>query len=1480
MVTTQSTLRLMASLLIYLFIFIIPQKVSAQCLGGGTNIETADFEDAYTGTGGWAMDYVSSAPGGSCTMGSDNFGILGSLNSIVPQSGSFFWGMQDIDGNCGSSAGETLSFTYTVPAGATYTEVEACFYYTVIGYDGGDNITATVQVNGVSPCPELIDDPVVTGVNGGGISEPWTQQCYVVSVLPGDIVTLIILADQNGGSDYGGIDNVSICEEGTSSNSCAAPMCSVSNVSIAQDGICVGDDATYTVCADVIDGSGSYDLIDTGNGNAILSSLTGQADGNICFPVTIIGPTTSSTISVDVVDNMDALCVGGIPQTVTIPECPAACVDPPAPTIPNLDVCEGGTTEIMVTGGGIATGAIYNADFTSESYTTTSDPDYLLETADYYGVTDGSNISEVFTGAVGDFYAAQDTDGGNDTDGQISLTFDNIDITNYTNLMFSIDVAEGDDGGSQDWDPDTEMIVEVDIDNSGMFTQVFGVQSTGGTNTEPAVDTNFDGVGDGIAITNVFTTFTSPITGTGSMINIKITLNLLNAGDEDIAFDNVMISGDIAGGNNTYNFYTVDPGIDPTAIPVAMGVTSYDPMTTPATSPETLYVSCVDVGGCEGPATAVVVTVFENPIPVVDNIIVCPGEMAILDPGVFTSYLWSGGETTQTVNAIVGSYTVTVTDVNGCTGTDSAAVAEFPMPNPMLMDVVAGLGGTGILDAGMFASYLWSTGATTQTITEVPGIYTVTVTDINGCTGTDEGEITGGPTLNDELVCVGETTLMTFTGTPATIDPFVSSDPLVASIDATGNVTGITSGSATITFTDINGSTIMATVMVEDLPGAPTTENLSYCVGGMASPVSATALSGGTLTWYDADPTAGGVTALSEAPTPSTSVATTITYWVTETTTCESLPATLEITIRELSNVQVTQTCLDAIFYDLEVCFDAINPGPSDMYSVEVGGTMIGSYMYSATNVAGDQYCVLIPGLDSSDLEVGVELVITDSDPTAAILTIPQNMLLGATSFEEGTAGTQYFDTGDETMDHDLINNPGESEVDFISTGGEIGYDASYISTGGEGLTDGDFVGVSNFTGNVTAFTDGVQGYQMSDTDGVMVLTFDPVDISSCTSVDLSIDLFIEEEGWEASDALIISVDVDGTITDLINTTGTDINTLFIEGTWMPLMSTLSGTTAILTVSLESNAGGESIYIDNVVFNGLDCGTPAMVPELCTAELLYDEVGCFVCPTIGAISNPISICGDETFDILASNIIGVDMMANLAIDYSIGFVSFVGTVVPSDPYVGGTSIGTVPFSALTGAVGGPYDAMLSGLSLTTGTYQVCAILEPDPTIDPTCRPFQCTTVTINAIPGTPAVSDILVCEGEGTEIVVESVPEIIFEETFDIEGEGVAGSCVTGSCATNVPANNGQWFVSGDVTGMTASADYLQTMGGTLEAQDVDTEVCFETSMIDISGFTDVSFSINVREIGDHEPTDYVDVSYVLDGTTNFIANWLMMVRP
>ena len=114
----------------------------------------------------------------------------------------------------------------------------------------------------------------------------------------------------------------------------------------------------------------------------------------------------------------------------------------------------------------------------------------------------------------------------------------------------------------------------------------------------------------------------------------------------------------------------------------------------------------------------------------------------------FTSYDWNFGGTTQTITYTVTGGTgpvnfyVTVTDANGCTGTDSTEVTFYNQPLIIPSTTYQDCSNnSAIIDAGATSflgtesqDYQWSTGATTQTLaTSAAGIYTVTVTTVNNC---------------------------------------------------------------------------------------------------------------------------------------------------------------------------------------------------------------------------------------------------------------------------------------------------------------------------------------------------------------------------------------------------------------------------------------------------------------------------------------------------------------------------------------------------------------------------------------------------------------------------------------------------------------------------------------------------------------------------------------------------------------------------
>ncbi len=155
-------------------------------------------------------------------------------------------------------------------------------------------------------------------------------------------------------------------------------------------------------------------------------------------------------------------------------------------------------------------------------------------------------------------------------------------------------------------------------------------------------------------------------------------------------------------------------------------------------------------------------------------------------------YEWDHGPTTATVdNLPPGSYTVTVTDINGCSteGTFEITQPEPLTANAQVVDAtcntsngsatVSPLGGT----PGY--GYLWNTGAVGATLNGVPGgTYDVTVTDANDCTfnlpvqigSTGVPDITAGPAGTITCANNGEVTLAGASSTPAAQFAWVASN--------------------------------------------------------------------------------------------------------------------------------------------------------------------------------------------------------------------------------------------------------------------------------------------------------------------------------------------------------------------------------------------------------------------------------------------------------------------------------------------------------------------------------------------------------------------------------------------------------------------------------------------------------------------------------------------------------------------------------
>lgn len=186
------------------------------------------------------------------------------------------------------------------------------------------------------------------------------------------------------------------------------------------------------------------------------------------------------------------------------------------------------------------------------------------------------------------------------------------------------------------------------------------------------------------------------------------------------------------------------------------------------------YTVTVDSAGCTFTSPPFTVSLVQaNPV-IQGNSLVCENATTTLSvPGNYTAVHWSpGGQTTPSITAGAGTYTVTV-ETQGCSFTSPPFTVSEVVLNPVIQGsntVCQGQTNTLTVSGGPYAGYQWSTGATTPTLNAGPGTYTVTVTQ-QGCSETSApftiSEIVLTPQIQgDAILCAGQTQTLSVSGGP------------------------------------------------------------------------------------------------------------------------------------------------------------------------------------------------------------------------------------------------------------------------------------------------------------------------------------------------------------------------------------------------------------------------------------------------------------------------------------------------------------------------------------------------------------------------------------------------------------------------------------------------------------------------------------------------------------------------------------------
>lgn len=316
------------------------------------------------------------------------------------------------------------------------------------------------------------------------------------------------------------------------------------------------------------------------------------------------------------------------------------------------------------------------------------------------------------------------------------------------------------------------------------------------------------------------------VTQPGSYIVTVTTIYGCTASDtvEVISFTNPTISGNTTFCSGDYTILTATGG--DTYLWSTGAITPSINVNTPGTYSVTASTS----NGCSGSAAVMVIQNQVSEVAISGNTLICSGIGTALTATTGTSYLWSTGETTQTITANnPGTYTVTVTVANGCSNSASQTISL------MEQTTISGnahicSGQSTTLTANGSGSFLWSNNAATSFITvSTPGTYSVTVSLPNGCTSSATVNVTTAslPTpviVGNTVFCQGQSSILTATG---------GNSYNWSNGSTSNNISVSQSGVYTVTATNIEGcsASTSVTVTVNPLPNVTIFGSNSFCQG-------------------------------------------------------------------------------------------------------------------------------------------------------------------------------------------------------------------------------------------------------------------------------------------------------------------------------------------------------------------------------------------------------------------------------------------------------------------------------------------------------------------------------------------------------------------------------------------------------------------------------------------------------------------------
>ncbi|ESU28541.1 hypothetical protein FLJC2902T_19140 [Flavobacterium limnosediminis JC2902] len=628
----------------------------------------------------------------------------------------------------------------------------------------------------------------------------------------------------------------------------------------------------------------------------------------------------------------------------------------------------------------------------------------------------------------------------------------------------------------------------------------------------------------------------------------------------------------------------------------------------------TTYTFTPSSGLCSG-ATTMTITVNPNITPTfAATAPVCYGNTIAALPTISNEGI-TGTWSPALDNTTTTTYTFTP-DAGQCATTNTMIVTVNALPViGGTLSVCSGLT-TQLTGTGTpAATGAWSSSDTAVATVDNSGLVTgvssgtstITYTDNNGCLTTALVTVNALPTISGTLtVCIGETSQLTGSDTPATSNAWTSSDMTIATVDATGLLTGVAAGTTVITYTNNNGCSITASADVLATPTATiSVSGASTICTGTATDITITGNPDATVNYTVNGTSSSVVLPASGSVTFSTgNLSADTTYQLVDVTSVSGCTGVLSqsvvVTIAAQPTASISESTTVCSGSSTSLTFSG-TPGATVEYTFNAGA--IQTVILDATGTAS-----VNTGNLTSDATYTLVNAIAGTIPNCVqSLTDSATVAVVQTPTVTATPNSQSLCSGQSTG------------IQLQGTVPNTTFSWTYTQTGG-------VTGASNDTGNIIS-----QVLTAGTTTGTVTYTITPSSSSNCAGIPITVTVTVNPVPVVNLNTTSQSI-CTGETTNIImssDVAGTIFNWNVVQngGVTGGTMGTGTAINDVLTTS--GTSIGQATYTITPINNGCP-GTPKTV-----------TVTVYPSPTVMASPQTSTLCSGETTNIvLTSNVPG------------------------------------------------------------------------------------------------------------------------------------------------------------------------------------------------------------------------------------------------